>query len=69
VLALLYLNTFRDGFVYRAWKGFDWDAMDRLFEKGYIDDPKSKARSVVMTEEGLTRSKALFEELFTQDQG
>ena len=26
--------------------------MDRLFEKGYIIDPRGKAKSVVLTEEG-----------------
>jgi hypothetical protein len=26
----------------RAWKGFDWDAMNRLHEKGWIGNPKSK---------------------------
>jgi hypothetical protein len=26
--------------------------MDRLFEKGYILDPRGKAKSVVLTEEG-----------------
>jgi len=34
----------------RAWKGFDWDAMERLHHKGYITDPVDKARSVVLTE-------------------
>ena len=50
VLALLYL-TLHDH--WRAWKGFDWDALDRLYEKGLIDDPVNKAKSVVFTEEGL----------------
>jgi Domain of unknown function (DUF6429) len=36
VLALLYLGL-HDGA--RAWKSFDWDAMDRLHEKGYISNP------------------------------
>jgi hypothetical protein len=44
VLALLYLTTFRDGPVSRAWKGHDWDALNRLHEKGLISDPKSKAK-------------------------
>jgi len=64
VLALLYLNMFKDGFVIRAWKSFDWDSMNRLHEKGYIADPKSKARSVVVTEEGCERAKELFERYF-----
>jgi hypothetical protein len=61
VLALMYL-TLHDGA--RAWKGFDWDALDRLYEKGLICDPKNKAKSVVLTEEGLARSEALFERHF-----
>jgi hypothetical protein len=36
VLALLYL-TLHDGS--RAWKSFDWDAMNRLHEKGFISNP------------------------------
>ena len=61
VLALLYLGLHQG---YRAWKGFDWDAMDRLYEKGMIDNPRSKAKSVVFTEDGLRRSKELFEAMF-----
>lgn len=64
VLALLYLNAFEDHFAVRAWKSFDWDAMDRLHEKGYISDPKSKAKSIVLTEEGLKLAEELFEKHF-----
>ena len=63
VLALLWLTLHDEC---RAWKGHDWDAMDRLFSKGYIDDPKGKAKSVVLTEEGLKRSRELFERFFAQ---
>jgi hypothetical protein len=61
VLALLYLGLHDD---WRAWKGFDWDAMNRLHEKGMIDNPVSKAKSVVFTEQGLRRSKELFARMF-----
>jgi len=61
VLALLYLGLHDE---HRAWKGFDWDAMDRLHEKGFISNPASKAKSIVFTEEGLKRAEALFEALF-----
>ena len=61
VLALLYL-TLHDGV--RAWKSFDWEAMNRLHEKGYISDPVGKAKSVVFTEEGLKASERLFKKLF-----
>jgi hypothetical protein len=63
VLALLYLGL-HDGA--RAWKGFDWEAMNRLHERGYITDPRGKAKSVVFTEEGLERAKQLLEELFSK---
>jgi Domain of unknown function (DUF6429) len=29
--------------------GFDWDSMNRLHEKGFISDPRGKAKSVVFT--------------------
>ena len=61
VLALLYL-TLHDGV--RAWKGHDWDALDRLYQKGMIDNPVGKAKSVVLTDEGLAESRRLFKKLF-----
>ena len=64
VLALLYLTMHGDKFGSRAWKGHDWNALNRLYEKGLIGDPKSKAKSVVMTEEGQARSVELFWKLF-----
>ena len=64
-LALLYLTTFQEkGYGPRAWKGLDWDVMNRLYEKGYIGDPKSKAKSVALTEEGAKVSEALFKKHF-----
>jgi hypothetical protein len=63
VLALLYL-TLHDGG--RAWKSFDWDAMNRLHEKGYIANPIGKAKSVVLTEEGLRESERLCKTLFSR---
>jgi hypothetical protein len=60
-LALLYL-TLHDG--YRAWKGFDWDVLDRLHEKGLIDDPKNRIKSVAFTRDGLDRAELLFNEMF-----
>ena len=48
-LAILSL-TLHDGG--RVWKGLDWDLLDLLHEKGWIVDPHSKAKSVVLTEAG-----------------
>ena len=61
VLALLYL-TLHDG--NRAWKGIDWDAIDRLYEKGFIENPRNKNKSIVFTEQGLEKCEELFRRLF-----
>ena len=63
VLALLYLTSSSNHGIVRAWKGPDWEALDRLHEKGLISDPKTKAKSVVLSEEGAQRAKELFERL------
>lgn len=65
VLALLYLTiTDQDEWGARTWKSHDWDVLDRLHARGYISDPKSQAKSVVLSPEGLKLSKALFERHF-----
>ncbi len=48
----------------RAWKSFDWDTMNRLHEKGYVENPISKSKSVVLTPEGCTKAEELFEKHF-----
>lgn len=65
VLALMHLtlHDHRDG-VARAWKGFDWNSLDRLKMAGFIADPAGRARSVLLTPEGVERSQRLFESLF-----
>ena len=64
VLALLYL-TLHDGC--RAWKGVPWEATDRLHEKGLIENPASKAKSVVFTEEGLAAAERAFNEMLARN--
>src|SRR5262249_52848156 len=66
ILALLLLVR-HDGM--RAWKGFDWSAMDRLHAKGLISNPAGKAKSVVLTDEGLRRAEALFQQMVAKSQG
>jgi hypothetical protein len=65
VLALLYL-TLHDvnQFGGRAWKGHDWNALDRLHEKNLIGDPRSKAKSVVLDADGIEAAEAAFQKLF-----
>jgi mRNA-degrading endonuclease toxin of MazEF toxin-antitoxin module len=66
VLALLYLNAFEDHGQLRSWKTFDWDAMDRLHERGLIGDPKSKAKSVPLTADGFAAAKETFHRRFAR---
>ena len=66
VLALLHLNAHTDGGFTRAWKSFDWDAMDRLHTQGFISNPKSKAKSVALTEAGERAAEELFRKYFAK---
>lgn len=67
VLALLSLTIHDESeWGARAWKTHDWGAMDRLSEKGYILDPKGKAKSVVLTPEGLELARDLFARYFAK---
>ena len=53
-LAILGLTAFSEYGAMRAWKGMDWDLLDALYQKGWIHDPRSKAKSVVFTAAGAT---------------
>lgn len=61
VLALLLLGLHQSD---RAWKSFDWGAMDRLHAKGLISNPASQAKSVVFSEDGLRLAESLYSKLF-----
>ena len=63
VLGLLWLTLHNEC---RAWKGFDWGTLDRLYKAGMIDDPVNKNKSVMLTDQGLKRSEALFRAMFSK---
>ena len=67
-LALLFLVTHgrQERCGARAWKGFDWDTLNRLHEKGYISNPVGKAKSICMSEEGYLKARELFERHFVK---
>jgi hypothetical protein len=64
VIALLFLVSFESSGVTRAWKGHEWDALNRLHESGLISNPKGKAKSVVLTNEGKLKARRACEKLF-----
>jgi hypothetical protein len=61
VLALLQLGLHEGN---RAWKGFDWEAKQRLHAKGHISDLVGKAKTVAFTDAGLWESARLLRERF-----
>lgn len=63
VLALLALGLHGEN---RAWKTFDWDALDRLHAKGFISNPVGRAKSVAFTEEGLEAALRSHRRLFAK---
>jgi hypothetical protein len=65
VLALMHLTTFKESSGSRTWKGYDWEVLDRLHQKGFIGNPKSKVRSVDLTDKGQQRSEDLFKKQFS----
>ena len=77
-LALLYLTRFPDGEPFQprrfeeiAWKGYDFDALNSLDEKGLIADPHSRGyhnKYVYLTEAGRRKARDLLEEMGLADQ-
>ncbi|MEB0040416.1 MULTISPECIES: DUF6429 family protein [unclassified Pseudomonas] len=61
VLALLTTFSFDRG---NAWKGFDFEIMNRLHELGFISNPVNKNKSIWLTEEGLERGRQIADRLF-----
>ena len=61
-LARLYLvsTKLKEGPGARAWKGFDGETLNRLYEKGWIEEPKTKSMSLLVTEDGYKKSEQLF---------
>ena len=75
-LALLYLTRFHDRegnhFNEISWKGYDFDAINRLDGGDYIVDPKNKRgggyKYAYLTEKGRSRAQEILKELGLEDQ-
>ena len=61
VLALLTTFSSDNG---NAWKGFDFETMNRLHEQGFISNPVNKNKSIWLTAEGLERGRQIADRLF-----
>ena len=64
-LALLYLTLGGDN---RAWKGMAWEISNRLHEKGWIEDPRNKNKSFVLTAAGREPCIRFFERHFVDEE-
>ncbi len=64
VLALLFLTSSHDQYGTKAWKGLNFEALDRLYKKGLISDPNAKTPTVALSEEGEKLSRELFYHYF-----
>ena len=60
-LGMLWLNVHEHA---RVWKSMPWEVTDLLHEKGWISNPKSKANSVVLTEDGERLAQEFLEKHF-----
>jgi hypothetical protein len=53
---------------YRSvWKQLDWSITQSLHEKGYIENPANKTKSVIFTEAGEVKAEELFKRLFCKE--
>ena len=61
VLALLAAYSSDAG---NAWKGYDFEIMNRLHEQGLISNPVNRNKSIWLTEEGLERGRQIAGRMF-----
>ncbi|MCI0712991.1 MAG: DUF6429 family protein [Chloroflexi bacterium] len=64
-LALLYLSLGEPpGGNNYAWKGMAWEVSDRLYERGWIENPRNENKSFTLTMAGREACIRLFKEYF-----
>lgn len=68
ILAMIYLTRFTDNKLekyedtplFRAWKSYDWDTLDKLSEEKLIIDRHGN-KSLYLTDEGVAKAKEILE--------
>ena len=72
-LAMLYLTRFKEHSrfssedqLFRAWKSYDWDTLNKLSEKELIIDRHGN-KSLYLTEEGVEKAKEILEKYGISD--
>ena len=61
-LLLIYLTSWKEkipgGYLLRAWKGYDFNVLDELTNRGFIYGSR-RAKSVYLTDEGVARAEKI----------
>ena len=72
-LAMIYLTRFKEkdrlrseNQLFRAWKSYDWDTLDKLSEEELIIDRHGN-KSLYLTEEGEQKAKEILERYGIRD--
>ena len=64
---LLYLTSWTEkepyGSFQRAWKGYNFDILNKLEEEDFIGGSTHKAKSTYITEEGIEKAKELLKNI------
>ena len=66
-LLLMYLNRFTDEKNFKtakdfyAWKGYNFDIINKLDDEDFISQGKYRSKSVYITEKGIEEAKKLLE--------
>ena len=72
-MALLYLSSFTEKSRFgedvmpRAWKGYDWDVIDQLYDDDYIYKGNPRNKSVYLTSAGVDYAKQILEKYKIND--
>ena len=72
-LAMIYLTSFKEKSrlrsedqLFRAWKSYDWDTLDKLSEEDLIIDRHGN-KSLYLTKEGEQKAKEILEQYGIKD--
>lgn len=63
-LALLGAFAQTDRGTHWVWKGMDFEVTNRLYERGLIESPHNKNKSIVFTDDGIAQARAAADRLF-----
>lgn len=72
-LLLMYLNRFTDEKNFKtakdfyAWKGYNFDIINKLDDEDFISQGKYRSKSVYITEKGMEEAKKLLEKYKIKD--